>query len=225
MSRGGERENAGRKPSWVNNDTTLIRIPKAIRDSLMTIAKKLDQGESVEIETKSNQIEIESVTESNLDSVTDSIKQIVDRYRKESDAATPKNTRWDNARKLLKELESVLYIETTIESITESKPEEKELVTKSIVSSNETVTNSESPDNDLVTDSKVFQTELSPFTLQSSKLEPLTQAQLADRFGGKQHRVNISKKKQDLAEWSKSKDPDGIAWERREDKKYYPLNV
>lgn len=28
---------------------------------------------------------------------------------------------------------------------------------------------------------------------------------------------------QEFAEWTKKKDPEGIAWERREDKKYYPL--
>ena len=57
-------------------------------------------------------------------------------------------------------------------------------------------------------------------------LEPLTQAELADRFGDKKYRSQISEKKHDLAEWSKSKDPDGIAWEyRAETKKYYPLNM
>ena len=56
-------------------------------------------------------------------------------------------------------------------------------------------------------------------------LEPLTQAQLADRFGDKKYRSQISERKSNLAEWSKSKDPDGIAWEyQAETKKYYPLS-
>ena len=224
MSRGGARDNAGRKSGWVNLKTKLIRVPVAIESQLMTIAKKLDQGETIDLETKS--IEIESVTESKLDFVTDSIKEIVDRYKKESDAATPKNTRWDNARKLLTELESILCPESAIESVTESMLEEKELVTDSIVADNEIVTNSEDINNDLVTESKIFQAEQIELTLTKQLLQPLTQAELADRFGDKQHRVNISKKKHDLAKWSKSKDPDSIAWEyRAETKKYYPLNV
>ena len=65
-------------------------------------------------------------------------------------------------------------------------------------------------------------------TVQVTKegLQPLTQAELADRFGAKKYRSQISERKYDLTEWSKSKDPDGIAWEYRADtKKYYPLNM
>lgn len=224
MGRGGKRDNAGRKSGWANVETKLIRVPVAIESQLMAIAKKLDQGEIIDLETKS--IEIESVTESNLDSVTDSIKEIVQKYKQESSKTTLKNTRWDQARKLLADLEAVLYTEISIESVTETKTKEKELVTESKVIDNESVTNSESSNNDLVTDFKSFQVEQIELTLTKESLEPLTQAELADRFGGKQHRVNISKKKSNLTEWSKSKDPDGIAWEyRAETKKYYPLNM
>ena len=71
MSRGGARDNAGRKSGWVNLETKLIRVPVAIESQLMAIAKKLDRVESIELKTKS--LEIESVTQSNSDSVTDSI--------------------------------------------------------------------------------------------------------------------------------------------------------
>jgi len=220
MSRGGKRDNAGRKSGWANLETKLIRIPVAIEADLMAIAKKLDQRESVEIETKSNQIEIELVTESKLDSVTNSIKEIVDRYRKESDKSTPKNTRWDNARKLLSELESLLYGETILESVTESSSEENELVTESEMINNETVTESKSYE--------VEQIELIPSIAQQSILEPLKQSDLADRFGSKNYQSQISIKKSDhskFADWSKFKDPDDIAWEYHADtKKYYPLN-
>lgn len=212
MSRGGARDNAGRKSGWVNLKTKLIRVPEVIESQLMAIAKKLDQGEIIDLETKS--IEIESVTESNLDSVTDSIKTIVSKYRQESDKTTPTNTRWDHARKLLTDLEVILYSEIAIESVTESKLEEKELVT-----------DSESHNNDLVTQSKVYeveQFELIPSILQSSKLDPLSYSDLAIRLQVSER--SIRNHKDDLPEWSKSKDPDGVAWERREDKKYYPLN-
>ena len=213
MSRGGARDNAGRKSGWVNLKTKLIRVPVAIESQLMAIAKKLDQGEIIELETKS--IEIESVTESKLDSVTDSIKEIVDRYRQESDTKSPTATRWDAARKLLTELESVVYPESVIESVTETKLEEKELVTES-----------ENHTTDLVTDSKVTeitQFELIPSILQETKLEPLSQPDLAARL--KVTTRSIRDHKDDLPEWSKTKDPDGIAWERHEDKKYYSLNM
>ena len=214
MSRGGARDNAGRKSGWVNLKTKLIRVPVAIKFQLMAIAKKLDRGESIELETKS--IEIESVTQSDSDSVTDSIKEIVSKYREESDKTTLKNTRWDQARKLLIELEAVLYVETIIESVAETKLEEKELVT-----------DSKNHINDLVTESKgheVEQIELIPIVSQSSKLEPLSQPDLAIRL-----KVSVRamrNHKNDFAEWSKSKDTDNVAWERREGtKKYYPLNV
>lgn len=209
MSRGGKRDNAGRKSGWVNLETKLIRIPVAIEADLMVIAKKLDQGESV-------QIDIESVTESKLDSVTDSIKEIVDRYKKESDAATPKNTRWDNARKLLKELELILRVETILDLVTESNLEENELVTESKAVNNEIVADSKSYE--------IEQFELIPSITQQSSLEPLKQPELADRL--KVSTRSIRDHKQDLPEWSKAKDPDQVAWEYREDtKKYYPLNM
>jgi hypothetical protein len=212
MSRGGARDNAGRKSGWVNVETKLIRIPVMIESQLIAIAKKLDQGEIIDFETKS--IEIESVTESKLDSVTDSIKEIVDRYKKESDAATPKNTRWDNARKLLSELEPILYPEIVIESVTES-----------ITIENDSVTDSEEINNDLVTESKAYkieQFELIP-DFQKTKLEPLSQPDLAIRLQVSDRAMRNHK--DDFAEWSKSKDPSGVSWERREDKKYHPLNV
>jgi hypothetical protein len=197
----------------------------AIEPELMAIAKKLDQGETIDLETKS--IEIESVTESKLDSVTDSIKEIVDRYRKESDAKSlTKTTRWDAARKLLTELEAVLYPEIAIETVTKSKLEEKELVTESKVIDNDSVTNSEEINNELVTESKRYeieQFELIPSILQETKLEPFSQPDLATRL-----KVSVRamrNHKDDFAGWSKFKDPDGVAWERREDKKYYPLNM
>ena len=222
MSRGGARDNAGRKSGWVNLETKLIRIPVAIESQLMAIAKKLDRGESIELETKS--IEIESVTESKLDSVTDSIKEVVQKYKQESDKTTFGNTRWDQARKLLVELEAVLYKEKIIESVTKLKIEEKELVTESKIAINEFVTNLEDSNNDSVTDSKVFQTELIELVLTKNVLEPLSQNKLAKRL--KVDHKTVGRKKQSLASWSGALDPDGIAWEYRpEAKKCYPLNM
>lgn len=216
MSRGGKRDNAGRKSGWVNLETKLIRIPVVIETDLMVIAKKLDQGETFDLETKSNQIEIETVTESNLDSVTVSIKEVIQKYKQESSKTTLKNTRWDQARKLLAELELILYPEVAIESATESILQEKELVTESEVASIELVTESKSYE--------IEQFELISSTSQQSNLEPLKQSELADRL--KVSTRSIRDHKNDLPEWSKTKDPDHVAWEYRVDtKKYYPLNM
>jgi gas vesicle protein len=53
-----------------------------------------------------------------------------------------------------------------------------------------------------------------------------TGAALAKRLGWDDSELSKQargKTREEFANWSKEKDPDGIAWERREDKKYYPL--
>jgi DNA-directed RNA polymerase subunit RPC12/RpoP len=51
MARGGKREKAGRKSSWVSGcrfeDTKLIRVPSAIADQVLEFAHQLDSGEPV----------------------------------------------------------------------------------------------------------------------------------------------------------------------------------
>jgi hypothetical protein len=65
MTRGGYREKAGRKSTWVSGckfeETKLIRVPIAISDRVLEIAHKLDNGESIDLVTESNN---EIVTES-----------------------------------------------------------------------------------------------------------------------------------------------------------------
>jgi hypothetical protein len=65
MPRGGRREKAGRKSSWISGckfeETKLIRVPIAISDRLLEIAHKLDNGEVIDLVSKSNN---EIVTES-----------------------------------------------------------------------------------------------------------------------------------------------------------------
>jgi len=65
MTRGGYREKAGRKSTWVSGckfqETKLIRVPIAISDRVLEISHKLDNGESIDLVTESND---EIVTES-----------------------------------------------------------------------------------------------------------------------------------------------------------------
>lgn len=70
--RGGYRDNAGRKSSWKHSDTCTIRIPKSFAKLLVEIARQLDNGEKIDIDTKSIRPDSDSVTESilNLDEST-----------------------------------------------------------------------------------------------------------------------------------------------------------
>lgn len=57
MPRGGKREGAGRKTQWVSgctfSETTVIRIPRVLRNKLLEIAHRLDAGEEIDLATKS----------------------------------------------------------------------------------------------------------------------------------------------------------------------------
>ncbi|MCA1994583.1 MAG: hypothetical protein LDL41_21445 [Coleofasciculus sp. S288] len=48
MPRGGARENSGRKPKWNLGETKAVRIPVAIADTILEIARRIDEGESPE---------------------------------------------------------------------------------------------------------------------------------------------------------------------------------
>lgn len=48
MPRGGYRENSGRKQKWNLGETKAVRIPVAIADTIMEVAKRLDEGEKAE---------------------------------------------------------------------------------------------------------------------------------------------------------------------------------
>jgi predicted RNase H-like HicB family nuclease len=48
MPRGGARENSGRKPKWNLGETKAIRVPVAIADTIMEIARRIDEGEKPE---------------------------------------------------------------------------------------------------------------------------------------------------------------------------------
>lgn len=57
MPRGGRREGAGRKTAWESGcsfaETTVIRVPKYLKDEILEIAHRLDVGEEVDLVSKS----------------------------------------------------------------------------------------------------------------------------------------------------------------------------
>jgi hypothetical protein len=44
MARGGRREGAGAKPAWEHGKTKPIRVPVAIAERVLEVAKDIDQG-------------------------------------------------------------------------------------------------------------------------------------------------------------------------------------
>jgi chromosome segregation ATPase len=90
--RGGAREKAGRKSSWVSGcrqeETKLIRVPEKLAKELNEIAHKLDAGEIIDLDTKSIREENESLRQEidllkqQLSQSSDEIKRL--RAEKES---------------------------------------------------------------------------------------------------------------------------------------------
>jgi hypothetical protein len=58
-NRGGSRLNAGRKSNWSTSETQTIRVPVSLVDPILEIAHKLDSGENIESDTKSNTLSLE----------------------------------------------------------------------------------------------------------------------------------------------------------------------
>ncbi len=63
-TRGGYRENAGRKSGWNHRETCTIRIPKTFASQLVELARRLDEGEKIDTDTESKLAKIDCVTQS-----------------------------------------------------------------------------------------------------------------------------------------------------------------
>jgi len=50
MPRGGRREGAGSKPAWKQGKTKTVRIPEALADKILAIARVLDENEFSDVE-------------------------------------------------------------------------------------------------------------------------------------------------------------------------------
>lgn len=57
MPRGGRRKGAGRKTAWESGcsfeETTVVRVPKYLKDEILEIAHRLDAGEEIDLVSKS----------------------------------------------------------------------------------------------------------------------------------------------------------------------------
>lgn len=61
MARGGKREGAGGKPSWRNGKTKAVRVPVALADRILEIARVLDESEAEEPVTRSKTLDLTGI--------------------------------------------------------------------------------------------------------------------------------------------------------------------
>lgn len=59
--RGGKRKGAGRKPKWMHGKTTTIRVPEALANEVLRVARQLDSGIQIDNVTNSKTIDLSGV--------------------------------------------------------------------------------------------------------------------------------------------------------------------
>ena len=99
---GGARENAGRKSSWNHNETCTIRIPQVFAPKIREIAQKLDKGQQIDFEIKSNLKKPESVSDSRLQLVEKDTKSKSSELYKITESNCELTEAIDLAKKILK---------------------------------------------------------------------------------------------------------------------------
>lgn len=203
MVRGGQREGAGRKSTWVSGvkfeDTTVIRVPKNIKVKLSDIAYRLDAGEDIDLDSNSKIQELESkllLLQSDNEVL---INQLQNKF---------------------------LDLETQLKKIQELEQENNQLrnsLNNLNQSEKQLVTNSKEECSDLVTQSKSHtQIELLGIANENNstfinelKANPLQGKLLANRLGIKPPDISVRKGKLSpelFYDWLQSKDPNGIRW-------------
>ena len=139
MSRGGNREGAGRKGGWKNSETQVIRVPKILAAYILEYARKIDSGELERLSFSKSLDIFSSVTLTNesvaeplssvLDSVTDSSSSVLDSVTDSSSSV--------------------------LDSVTDSLSSVLDSVTEPLSPALESVTESSNLVLDFVTDSKI----------------------------------------------------------------------
>jgi CRISPR/Cas system CMR subunit Cmr4 (Cas7 group RAMP superfamily) len=203
MVRGGQREGAGRKSTWVSGakfeDTTVIRIPKNIKDKVSVIAYKLDAGEDIDLDSNSKIQELESkllLLQSDNEVLINQLQNKsldLETQSKKIQELEQENNQLRNSLNNLNQLEKQL--------VTNSKEESNDLVTQS-----EKHTQLDLSDI-VVEDKSTFINELKSDSL-SGKL-------LALRIGVSNSTLSNKKTKlsdSDFSEWVQGEDPDKIKW-------------
>lgn len=105
--RGGYRDNAGRKSSWKHSATQTIRVPKVFAQQLVKLAHKLDNGEAIDIDTKSKCSNSDNDTDSKLaapDIVTNSMLPLTEALVQAAAILKAKRSARESLAKLLSSL-------------------------------------------------------------------------------------------------------------------------
>jgi hypothetical protein len=105
MCRGGYRRGAGRKAAWKHGETKTIRVPVALREQLLEMARQLDRGEYFSESTYSE------------------LTALLSQWQAKCDAEPADSVEWQKVRQLLNEITAVLSPE--IEKCKET-PEDSE---------------------------------------------------------------------------------------------------
>jgi len=182
--RGGSREGAGRKTTWVSGckqeDTKPIRVPKAIAAQLLEVAHKLDAGENIDLDTK---LKEEKVTKSNSELKLTAVEECLIKWRQYSDQCSPNpNTRMHKLREMLVELESIVWAEglfpghELLESVIESEDSNEQFIESDTKSSE--LIEQDSISITAGTIESVTESELSSSARQLELLNPLKEEQL-----------------------------------------------
>jgi hypothetical protein len=203
MVRGGQREGAGRKSTWTSGakfeDTTVIRVPKNIKDKVSAVAYKLDAGEDIDLDSNSKIQELESkllllqLDNELLVSQLQNKSLDLETQSKKIQELEQENNQLRNSLNSLNQLEKQL--------VTNSKEELKDLVTKSESHTQPGLFDVASEDN------STFINEL--------EANPLQGKLLAKRLGIKPPDISVRKGKLSpelFYDWLQSKDPNGIRW-------------
>jgi hypothetical protein len=66
MPRGGYREGSGGKPKWIHGKTKTIRVPEALADRLLELARRMDEGYPVGDYTKAKYVDLSGVSVKNV---------------------------------------------------------------------------------------------------------------------------------------------------------------
>ena len=211
MVRGGQREGAGRKSDWESKakfeDTTVIRVPKNIKDKVMVVARKLDAGEGIDLDSNSKIQELES----KLLLIQSDNEVLINQLQNKSLELETQSIK-------IQELEQENnHLRSSLNNLNQV---EKQLVTNSKEESNDLVTQSESHTQldllDIVVEDKSI---VDSDSIDHLKANQLTAGLLSRRLKKVNPSVLSTKKTELLSisfkafyDWLQDKDIDGIRW-------------
>ncbi|MDJ0714230.1 MAG: hypothetical protein QNJ54_08405 [Prochloraceae cyanobacterium] len=90
MSRGGYRQGAGRKAGWRHGETQTIRVPVALREQLLEIARQLDNREFIPDRTYSE------------------LNALLGEWQVKCDAEPVNSIEWQKVRQLIDEIQELI---------------------------------------------------------------------------------------------------------------------